>query len=398
MELLFFYPLAMTVVYLVGLIMYYIIIELPYRPVVDKDIQEGISFLIPCFNEEHTIEQTVLNLSQLSFENKELIVINDGSTDGTLAVIERLKESYPITILNFGENRGKAHGLNAALEYTKYDYVMCIDADTVIDDDAPYYMLEQFRKNQNVGAVTGNPRIRNKRNLIERLQILEYASIVGAIKKQQSLTGYVNTVSGVFVLFSKKAIHAVGGWDIDMITEDIAISWKMHLEDWLIIYEPRALCYMIAPNTLGGLFKQRIRWAQGGQEVVWRDGLKVIKKGNIPFILLLLEQLSSTLWSVSLMLTLVFTSVNHLVQLEGFQDVNLILTSTFMLVTFNVIFFSISLLVDSRCEKINLIYLLYLPWYPLFYWLLNAIASFVALPKSLTRKKGAYATWTSPDR
>ncbi|WP_145411440.1 glycosyltransferase family 2 protein, partial [Paenibacillus xylanexedens] len=82
---------------------------------------------------------------------------------------------------------------------------------------------------------------------------------------------------GVFTLFKKEAVEKVGKWDIDMITEDIAISWKFHIDKFQIKYEPRALCWMLVPETIGGLWKQRVRWAQGGQEVLIRDFKKGIK-------------------------------------------------------------------------------------------------------------------------
>lgn len=87
--------------------------------------------------------------------------------------------------------------------------------------------------------------------------------MVGSIKRAQSITGKINTISGVFTLFRKSAIEQVNKWDIDMITEDIAISWKFHLSNLKIEYEPRALCWMLVPETVGGLWKQRVRWAQG---------------------------------------------------------------------------------------------------------------------------------------
>ncbi|MGV2687283.1 glycosyltransferase, partial [Clostridium perfringens] len=95
-------------------------------------------------------------------------------------------------------------------------------------------------------------------------------SIIGSIKRTQRILGKVMTVSGVIVAFRKKALMDVGMWDRDMITEDIAISWKLQKRFWDIRYEPRALCWMLVPETLKGIWKQRVRWSQGGQEVVLR--------------------------------------------------------------------------------------------------------------------------------
>ena len=157
-------------------------------------------------------------------------------------------------------------------------------------------MLESFENNPKLAAVTGNPRIRNKKSLLGKIQTVEYASIIGCIKRSQSIAGKINTISGVFTLFRKSAIKKVGKWDTDMITEDIAISWKFHINNFKIKYEPRALCWMLVPETIGGLWKQRIRWAQGGQEVLIRDFKKALKSFNPAFYMLLFEQIFSLLW------------------------------------------------------------------------------------------------------
>lgn len=159
---------------------------------------------------------------------------------------------------------------------------MGIDADTIIDDAAPYFMIDNFRHAPNLGAVTGNPRIRNKSSILGKIQTVEYASIIGSIKRAQTLNGYVNTISGVFTLFRKSALEAVGYWDDDMITEDIAVTWKFHMHHYEIRYEPRALCWMLVPETFTGIWKQRLRWAQGGHEVVLREFKSMLKQPNLP--------------------------------------------------------------------------------------------------------------------
>lgn len=80
---------------------------------------------------------------------------------------------------------------------------MCLDADTIVDQDAPYYMIENFKHDPKLGAVTGNPRIRNKSSILGKIQTIEYASLIGCIKRIQTLAGAVNTISGVFTLFKK---------------------------------------------------------------------------------------------------------------------------------------------------------------------------------------------------
>src|SRR5690606_12132333 len=94
-------------------------------------------------------------------------------------------------------------------------------------------------------------------------------------KRTQRVYGQVFTVSGVCTAFRLQALHEVGYWDLDMITEDIDITWKLQLAGWTVFYEPRALCWILMPETLKGIWKQRLRWAQGGAEV-FRKNLSII--------------------------------------------------------------------------------------------------------------------------
>lgn len=391
----------MSIFWIVGTLFYSLSYELRLKRRPNKQIDnQGISFLIPCYNEEETIKETIENVLQLEFPNKEVIVINDGSTDLTAKVVNKLKASINFTFIDLKENKGKANALNEGIKYANYEFIMGIDADTVIDNDAPYYMLDNFRKNPQLAAVTGNPRIRNKSSILGKIQAVEYASMVGSIKRAQSITGKINTISGVFTLFRKSAVIQVNKWDIDMITEDIAISWKFHLSKLNIKYEPRALCWMLVPETVGGLWKQRVRWAQGGQEVLIRDFKRTLKSKNPALYLLLFEQIFSLIWVYLILIILMLTLIN-----ANFFDYyymeyqfTIVILSALILTFINIIQFTVSLMIDSRYEKINVLTIFFLSWYPTIYWIINALVAIIAFPKALKRKKGAFATWSSPDR
>lgn len=391
----------MSLYWIVGTLYYAVFKEFRFKKQPDYENQdEGISFLIPCYNEEETIEDTIRSILNLKFPLKEVIVINDGSSDNSEAVIRELQKKLDFVFVNMEQNSGKANALNEGLTYVSYNFIMGIDADTIIDDDGPFYMISAFKNDPKLAAVTGNPRIRNKSSILGKIQAIEYASMVGSIKRAQSIAGKVNTISGVFTLFRKDAILKVGKWDIDMITEDIAISWKFHLHDLKVKYEPRALCWMLVPETIGGLWKQRLRWAQGGQEVLIRDFKQVLKRKDLPFLLLLVEQAISLTWVYSVVFLLALSIVNTNFLDVGFlkYQFTIIVLSAFLLTFINTIQFTVSLLIDSRYEKMNIFTIIFLSWYPTIYWILNAMVAIIAFPKALKRKKGAYATWTSPDR
>lgn len=391
----------MSLFWMVGTIIYIFFSELWLTQKPNKEIgDEGISFLIPCFNEEETIKDTIKNLLALDFPNKQVIVINDGSTDNSAKIIYELQKRLDFTFIDLEFNNGKANALNKGIDYAKYDYVMGIDADTLIDDNAPYFMIEHFKKNPKLAAVTGNPRIRNKKSILGKIQTIEYASMVGSIKRTQALTGKINTISGVFTLFRKSAIEKVGKWDIDMITEDIAISWKFHLAGLHIKYEPRALCRMLVPETIPGLWKQRLRWAQGGQEVVLRDLKKGLKSFNLAMYFLIFEQIFSLIWIYSILLLLIFNIINaNLLDYYFLKyKLSLLVLSALILTFLNAVQFTIALIADSKYEKINIFTVVYLSWYSTVYWIVNALVAILAFPKAIRRQKGEFATWTSPDR
>ncbi|WP_240610513.1 poly-beta-1,6-N-acetyl-D-glucosamine synthase, partial [Mammaliicoccus stepanovicii] len=305
------YPIMMSIFWIIGTLIYYILIERKLKfQQINYHPTEGISFIIACYNEAETIADTIRNLNGLSFPIKEIIAVNDGSSDNTKEELMRLQDEFDFKFINLDVNRGKANALNIAAQTAQYPYLMCVDADTIIDDKAPYYMIESLLQDPQLGAVTGNPRIRNKSTLLGKIQTIEYASLIGSIKRAQTINGYINTISGVFTLFNKKALEANNYWDTDMITEDIAVSWKFHLSGYKIKYEPRALCWMLVPETFKGLWQQRIRWSQGGHEVILRDLNKMFKVRNVSLWFLFVEQVLSIIWVYCIIILLAYTLLN----------------------------------------------------------------------------------------
>ncbi|HBI1395345.1 TPA: glycosyltransferase, partial [Staphylococcus aureus] len=143
---LLFYPVFMSIYWIVGSIYFYFTREIRYslnkKPDINVDELEGITFLLACYNESETIEDTLSNVLALKYEKKEIIIINDGSSDNTAELIYKIKENNDFIFVDLQENRGKANALNQGIKQASYDYVMCLDADTIVDQDAPYYMIE----------------------------------------------------------------------------------------------------------------------------------------------------------------------------------------------------------------------------------------------------------------
>ncbi len=394
----FWYPFIMALFWMAGSLLFLRTKE-PKNDTLDIDGLDWpmISILVPCYNEEETIEETVQNLSGLSYPKKEILLINDGSTDQTSVIMERISKQYTnVRVIQLKQNCGKANALQVGLFASRSEYLVCVDADALLSDTAPYYMIRQFFiKGERVGAVTGSPSIRNRNTLLSRMQLVEYASIIGAIKRTQRLIGKVMTVSGVVVTFRKKALVDVGLWDRDMITEDIAVSWKLQKRFWDIRYEPRAICWMLVPETLSGIWKQRIRWAQGGQEVVLRHWRILFSWKQRRLWPIFLEQCISTIWAFCWLFVtgmLVFSA-------DQVQDLFIWFTLTsFSLVFISMIQLFIAQVIDSRYNRV-LKYYFWAAWYPSIYWIVNTAVVMAAVPRAIkSRKKGGFAVWNSPDR
>ena len=100
------------------------------------------------------------------------------------------------------------------------------------------------------------------------LQVGEFSSIIGLIKRAQTVYGGLFTVSGVMCAFRKRALHEAGWWSPETVTDDVDVSWRIQLAGWRLVYEPKAICWILMPETLRGLWRQRLRWSVGGTQAI----------------------------------------------------------------------------------------------------------------------------------
>ena len=276
----FYYPLFMAYLWMTGALFYYYRFERAPKGL-PRDQREPapvlreyppVSFVVPCHNEGTTIRDTVEYLLASTYPAFDIVLVNDGSKDETREILDALAaRDERIRVIHLAENQGKAVALATAAVMTRAQFLCCIDADALLDPDALTWLMAHFASSPRVGAVTGNPRVRNRSTLLGRLQVGEFSSIVGMIKRAQRTYGRIFTVSGVVACFRKSALHEVGYWSPDMLTEDIDVSWKLQLRHWDVRFEPNALCWILTPETLSGLWQQRLRWAMGGIQVLMKN-------------------------------------------------------------------------------------------------------------------------------
>jgi biofilm PGA synthesis N-glycosyltransferase PgaC len=359
-----------------------------------------ISILIPCYNEEDTIENTIEHLNKLNYPNYEIIAINDGSKDSTELILDNLSQKYEkLRVIQLKTNAGKANALYLGLIASKGEFLVGVDADAYLDTEALNYMIPHFitpHYGERVGAVTGNPRVRNRSSLLARIQLCEFSSIISLIKRTQRLLGKVMTVSGVVVMFRKKALIDCGLWDRDLITEDIGVTWKLEKRFWDVRYEPKAICWMLVPETLIGLWKQRVRWAQGGLEVMMRHWDIFLDWRYRRLIPVYMEQIFSIFWSIAWIILFIIIVVQIII---GKQEFFPMFWQGQYLSLLCLVQFIVAMALDKRYDEKLLEYYLWAIWYPTFYWYFNAFVILRAIPKALFRdRKKKYAIWDSPDR
>lgn len=222
-----------------------------------------VTVLVPGHNEGRHLYTLTQSLNRQTYKNIELIVVDDGSTDQT-AIIGRSLEKYgAINQFIRAEVRGgKASAANLGLRYSKGKYVVHIDADSSLKQDAIEKILIPFYRYSNVGAVGGNLVVRNEdQSLTTTMQYLEYIYTIGVSRTVLSQLGIYKIVSGAFGAYPKQILDRIGGWDIGPgLDGDITVKIrKIHHN---IVFEEEAICKTHAPVTWKALTKQRLRWSR----------------------------------------------------------------------------------------------------------------------------------------
>lgn len=189
-----------------------------------------------------------------------------------------------------------------------------------------------------------------------------------------------------------------------MMCEDIDITWKLQVNGWLVRYEPHALCWILMPETFKGLWKQRLRWAMGGIQVLLKYSGSLTTRRGLSMLPLYVEYVLSVTWAYvmtfCLLLTCLFITADFFTQGANTTTFARILPawSGLWLATVCLMQMFLSLMMDRKYEKNLLSVYATVIWYPIAFWMLTMLTTVWALPKTLMRKKGQRARWVSPDR
>lgn len=247
-----------------------------------------VSVLVPAYNEEATIEAALESLLHLDYPNYEIVFVDDGSSDSTLALARAFEKSDDgVNVHVHGkENAGKWSALNLAFRLAKGEFVLCIDADSRLDPCSLGHLVRAMLRDEGIGAVAGQIRVRNRSSVLTRLQALEYLNCNGTLRAAQTLTGDVLVVPGPLGLFRRDALqaawdrfgsgstadesagHFAGPYEDDTFAEDFDLSIALRSLGYQITYEPRAVSHTEAPVRVLALLNQRYRWQRGSIQVL----------------------------------------------------------------------------------------------------------------------------------
>ncbi|MCC2630976.1 MAG: hypothetical protein K0S38_785 [Candidatus Paceibacter sp.] len=224
----------------------------------------SVTIVVPCFNEEKTVAGTLESILALDYPKDKLkvIVVDDGSSDGTWNVISTYHAKYPQIEVLKKENGGKYTALNYGIEHCTTDLIGCLDADSFVDPKTLKKLVRRFVEVPDAMAVTPAIRISNPTTVVQMIQSSEYMFGI-LVKKVMSFLGAIHVTPGPFTIFHKEVFEKIGPFKHAHNTEDMEIAFRMQANHLKIENVHNAWIYTVGPNTVYKLYKQRLRWTHG---------------------------------------------------------------------------------------------------------------------------------------
>jgi cellulose synthase/poly-beta-1,6-N-acetylglucosamine synthase-like glycosyltransferase/peptidoglycan/xylan/chitin deacetylase (PgdA/CDA1 family) len=249
-----------------------------------------VSIVVPAFNEAVGIERAVRSLDASSYPDFEVIVVDDGSVDGTADVVERLDLARVRVIRQL--NGGKPAALNRGLAVAQHDVIVMVDADTIFEPETLGRLVEPLG-DSDVGAVSGNTKVGNRRRVLGRWQHIEYVMGFNLDRRLYDVLQCMPTVPGAAGAFRRRALDDIGGISGATLAEDTDTTLAIGRAGWRVVYAEAARAWTEAPSSLRQLWRQRFRWCYGTLQAVWkhraalwRPGEQRIGRRGLPYLVL----------------------------------------------------------------------------------------------------------------
>ncbi|TWD56185.1 cellulose synthase/poly-beta-1,6-N-acetylglucosamine synthase-like glycosyltransferase [Arthrobacter sp. AG367] len=236
---------------------------------------EPVTVIVPAYNESAGIEAAVRSILA-STHPVEVIVVDDGSTDGTADIVEAL--GLPGVTVIRKENGGKPSALNAGIQAAGHDLVVMVDGDTVFEPNTVRALIQPFA-DPRVGAISGNTKVANRGGILGAWQHIEYVVGFNLDRRLFDVAECMPTVPGAIGAFRIEALRNVGGVSDDTLAEDTDLTMALCRDGWRVVYQEDAKAWTEAPATLGALWRQRYRWCYGTLQAMWKHRGAVLQKG-----------------------------------------------------------------------------------------------------------------------
>ncbi|RKF26712.1 bifunctional polysaccharide deacetylase/glycosyltransferase family 2 protein [Micromonospora globbae] len=240
-------------------------------------VTDPVSVVVPAYNEKEGIAAAVRSLAGGDHPGGiEVIVVDDGSTDGTADIVDAL--GLPNVRVVRKPNGGKSSALNTGVALARHDLIVMVDGDTVLERDSVRRLVQPFADPQ-VGAVAGNVKVGNRTSLIAKWQHIEYVIGFNLDRRLYETLRCMSTVPGAIGAFRRQALRYAGGVSDDTLAEDTDITMAVGRAGWKVVYEETARAWTEAPATMGQLWKQRYRWSYGTMQAMWKHRRSLLDQG-----------------------------------------------------------------------------------------------------------------------
>ncbi|SED52767.1 Glycosyltransferase, catalytic subunit of cellulose synthase and poly-beta-1,6-N-acetylglucosamine synthase [Streptomyces sp. 2131.1] len=240
-----------------------------------EPVTRTVTVLVPAYNEKKCIANTVRSLLASDYP-VEVIVIDDGSTDGTADIVQRMR--LPNVRVVRQRNAGKPAALNNGIAHARNDIIVMMDGDTVFEPSTVRELVQAFG-DPRVGAVAGNAKVGNRDSLIGAWQHIEYVMGFNLDRRMYDVLRCMPTIPGAVGAFRREALERVGGISEDTLAEDTDVTMALHRDGWRVVYAENARAWTEAPETVQQLWSQRYRWSYGTMQAIWKHRRAVIEGG-----------------------------------------------------------------------------------------------------------------------
>ena len=224
--------------------------------------EREVSVVIAAYNEASVIVRTIESVLASDAAVAEVLVIDDGSTDGTSDVVRTAFGGDPRVVVRAKPNGGKASALNEGIALARGELLFHVDADTVIGRRAVGRLAAHFA-DPSVAAVAGDVQVGNRINLLTRWQDLEYVTSQNLDRRAYAALNCITVVPGAIGMWRRDAVTEVGGYQTDTLAEDMDLTWRLRRAGYRLNNEPDAHAYTEAPERFGPFLRQRFRWSYG---------------------------------------------------------------------------------------------------------------------------------------